>query len=147
MICVIALVVFGILGIFSSTHRKIAKEAFGCVTRRIILKPCTTGLDERLKSKITGSLMKRSPKLASITYKNFELISWFFVVLLIGSIIYSGIGIYNLSIHGTCTPENPDSCILKDTFEKVECTAEECIKGGCIQTEECQGDCNCEECE
>ena len=63
MICIIALVVFGTLGIFSATHRKIAREAFECVFKRINLKPCDSALDKKLKSQITGKLMRKKPKM------------------------------------------------------------------------------------
>lgn len=102
MICFIALIVFGILGIFSATHRIIAKEALDCVLRRVTFRKCTTGLDKRLKSQITGKLMRKSPRTAKIIYKNFELLSWFFTVLLIWSIIQTGISGYNYAVYGNC---------------------------------------------
>jgi len=52
MICVVALIVFGILGIFSAKYRVIAKEAFDCVFRKITLRKCDSRLDSRLKSEI-----------------------------------------------------------------------------------------------
>ncbi len=64
MFCLIALIVFSILGIFSATHRKLAKEAFDCVFRRITLRPCNTGFDQKIKGKIIGKLLNKSPKLA-----------------------------------------------------------------------------------
>lgn len=114
MICILALIVFGILGIFSATHRKIAFEAFDCVFRRLTIRKCTSGLDKRLKSQITGKLMKRSPKIARFAYKNFELISWAFTILLILSIAYSAIGGYNYYIYGNCNGPNDESFCIFD---------------------------------
>jgi heme/copper-type cytochrome/quinol oxidase subunit 2 len=102
MICIIALVVFGVLSIFSVSHRSLAKEAFDCVFRRVTFRPCTSGLDKRLKSNITGKLMKRSPKVAGQVYKHFELISWFFTILMIVSLIVSARGVYFLARYGNC---------------------------------------------
>ncbi|NQV08440.1 thioredoxin domain-containing protein [Candidatus Woesearchaeota archaeon] len=102
MICLLALIVFGVLGIFSATHRIIAKEALDCVFRRVTLRKCTTGLDKRLKSQITGKLMRSHPKTAKTVYKNFEIISWFFTLVLIWSLIQSGISGYNYAIYGNC---------------------------------------------
>jgi len=114
MICLIALVVFGILGIFSATHRKIALEAFECVFKRIRLKPCDSGLDKRLKSQITGRLMRRNPKTARFVYQHFETISWIFTILMLGSIIYSGVGIYNFVRFSNCYGENSqEACVYK----------------------------------
>src|SRR3990167_5657795 len=73
MICILALIVFGILGIFSVKYRIIAKEAFDCVFRRITFRKCTSGLDIRLKAQITGNLMKKAPNIATKVYKNFKI--------------------------------------------------------------------------
>jgi len=109
------LVVFGILGIFSVSYRAIAKEAFDCVFRRITLRKCTTGLDKRLKSQITGKLMKRSPKTAKFVYTYFEAISWFFTILLIASLAYSAYGAYNYVMFGNCNGQQGGFCVY-DVF-------------------------------
>jgi protein-disulfide isomerase len=107
MICFIALFVFGILGIFSATHRKLALEALDCVFRRVTLRKCESRLDKRIKSRITGKLMSKSPKVAGFVFKHFELISWFFTVILILSVVYTGYGFYNYVNYGNCNgPEN-----------------------------------------
>lgn len=113
MICIIALVVFSILGIFSAKYRIIAKEAFDCVFRRITLRKCTSGLDKRLKSQITGTLMRKSPNVGRFIYKNFELISWFFTILLIASLLQSGVSVYNFAMYGNCNgPGSDEFCIF-----------------------------------
>ena len=102
MICFIAMIIFGILGIFSATHRKIAIEAFDCVFRKITLRKCDTGLDTKLKAGITGKLLRNNPKVGKVIYKNFEIISWCFTILLIGSLIWTGISGYNYYVYGNC---------------------------------------------
>jgi protein-disulfide isomerase len=102
MICFIALIVFGILGIFSATHRKIASDAFDCVFKRMTLRKCTTGLDVKLKSDITSKFLEKSPKLGALVYKHFEVISWGFTILMIGSMIWSGVSAYNYYEYGNC---------------------------------------------
>ena len=114
MICLIALVVFGILGMFSVAYRKIALEAFDCVFRRLTIRKCTSGLDKRLKSQIIGRLMRKSPKLARITYKYFEIISWIFTIIMILSIVYTAIGGYNYYLYGNCNGPNEDSFCIFD---------------------------------
>ena len=106
MICLIALVVFGILGIFSASHRVIANEAFDCVFRRITLRKCNTSFDKKMKSKIMGTLIRKSPKTAKTIYKHFEAISWFFTILMIVSFAYSAVGIFNWVTYGNCNGEN-----------------------------------------
>lgn len=111
MICLLALLVFGILAIFSATHRPLFKEALECVFLRIRFKPCKSNLDQRIKASLTGRIMVKSPKLAGFTYKYFEVISWFFTILMIVSLIYSGIAVYNLAVHGNCNGPGPDGTI------------------------------------
>jgi len=75
MICIGALIVFGILGIFSATHRAYAKEAFDCVFRRVTLRPCNTQFDKKMKAKVTAKIMKRSKPTARLVNHNFQTIS------------------------------------------------------------------------
>jgi len=104
MICVIALFVFAVLGIFSARYRPLAKEAFRCTFLKITLRPCETGLDDRIKSKLTAKLLPRAPGAARFVYKNFELLSWAFTLLFFASMAYSAYSLYNLVAYGTCTP-------------------------------------------
>lgn len=116
MICILALIVSGVFGIFSATHRKIAFEAFDCVFRRITLRKCESGLDLRLKSQITGKLMRRNPKIAKFTFKHFETISWIFTIIFILSIVYTVVGGYNYYLYGNCNGPNEEGfCIFDPT--------------------------------
>jgi len=127
MICIIALIVFGILGIFSASYRKLAKEAFDCVFRRITFRKCVSGLDERIKVQVINIFINKSPQTARFIYKNFEVLSWIFTALLILSIVFSGIGLYNYAVYGNCNgPDNSGFCIF-DPFQTQEqkCTIEE----------------------
>lgn len=81
VLCVVALIVFGILGIFSVKYRVLAKEAFDCVARTATLRPCQTGFDTRLKGKIVVGALKVSPGLARALNKNFHLFSVAFTLL------------------------------------------------------------------
>lgn len=114
MICVLALVVFSILSIFGATYRKLAIEAFDCVFRKVTLRKCTSGLDKRLKGGITGRMMKTHPRLAKITYKHFDLISWMFTILLIVSLVYSVYGGVNFYLYGNCNGPNEESFCVFD---------------------------------
>ena len=104
MICIIALFVFAILGIFSARYRDLAKESFRCVFLRLTFRTCETKLDERIKSKLTSKLLRVSPSLAKFVYKRFEILSWIFTIALFASTIYSAYSLYNLFVFGTCDP-------------------------------------------
>jgi len=114
MICLIALIVFGILGIFSAKYRIIAKEALDCVFRRVTLRKCTSGLDKRLKAQITGNLMRKASKVGKFTYRYFEWISWFFTIIMIWSIVQSGIAVYNFVEYGNCNGKQSDEFCIFD---------------------------------
>lgn len=102
MICIIALIVFGVMAIFSAKYRPVAKEALDCVLRRVTFRKCESRLDVRLKGQITGKLMKSHPKVAKFIYKRFEIISWIMLAIMIWSIISSGIAVYNYAMYGNC---------------------------------------------
>ncbi|MBR9676442.1 thioredoxin domain-containing protein [Candidatus Woesearchaeota archaeon] len=114
MICLLALIVFGFLGIFSLKYRVIALEALDCVFRRVTLRKCDTGLDQRLKSQITGNLMRRNPGVGRFMFKHFEVISWFFTILLVLSLAQSGLGIYNFVAYGNCNGKGSDEFCIFD---------------------------------
>jgi protein-disulfide isomerase len=114
MICIIALVVFSILGIFSATHRALAREALDCVFRRVTFRPCTTGFNEKIKGKIVGKLLNRSVLAARVFNKHFELISWVFVVLTIGSTFFVIKGGYNYYFYGSCNGLNKSGFCVFD---------------------------------
>jgi hypothetical protein len=114
MICIAALIVFGILGIFSASKRKIAKEAWDCVGRRLTLRKCSTGLDKRLKAQLTGKLMKKHKKTAKFIYKYFEVFSWIFILLTVWSVAQTGVSVYNFVEYGNCNGPGSNSFCLFD---------------------------------
>jgi len=106
MLCIIALVVFAILGIFSATHRELAWEALDCVTRRVTLRPCTSGFKEKVKSKVLAVLLNRSVFAARVFNRHFELVSWVFIILIILSTVYVVKGAYNFYFYASCNGLN-----------------------------------------
>lgn len=111
VICLVALVVFAILSIFSAKYRLLAKDAFRCVFRMITFRPCDVQLEQRIKSKVTAKLMKGSPTVARVFYKHFKAISWIFTIAFFASLIYSSYGIYNLIVYQACDPSS-STCII-----------------------------------
>lgn len=141
-ICIIAAVVLGIMGVFSAKYRRWAKEAFSCVARRLTLRPCESSFNQRVKAKVTGKLMHRSPGAARLVNKHFEALSWVFTIILFTSLIITSLSVYNLAVYGTCDPANPDQCIIS-----IDPTCGE--PGQCDPECEfpdytaCGGDCSC----
>jgi len=113
MICIIALPVFLILGIFSVRYRILAKEAFECVFRMATFRKCNSKLDQRIKTKITGKILKYHPGTARFFFKNFEILSWIFTIAMIASLVFSAIGVYNYVAYGNCNgPGSTAFCIF-----------------------------------
>ena len=158
MICIIALVVFGIMGIFSASHRQLAKEAFSCVFRRITLRKCETSFDQKMKMKISTKLLKRSPTAGKFVFRHFEAISWAMTLLLVVSLVFSVWGLYNFFAFGNCNGEFAEdgTCIYSDIAKGlggVSCGSEKCAANGCDCDAKgcdapdfiaCEGDCDCQ---
>ena len=106
MACLIALIIFGIMGIFSASHRALAKEAFICVFKRVTFRPCDTGFKEKIKGKILSKLINRSVFLTKVVNKYYELLSWIFFILMVGSTVWVLVGAYNFYVYGSCNGLN-----------------------------------------
>lgn len=106
MACLIALIIFGIMGIFSASHRVLAKEAFSCVFKRATFRPCDTGFKEKIKGKILSKIINRSTFLAKVVNKHYEILSWIFFVLMVGSTVWVFNGVYNFYVYGSCNGLN-----------------------------------------
>lgn len=130
MICIAALIVFAILGIFSLNYRRLAKEAWLCVLRRVRFQPCETQLSEKVRMEIVARILKKSHKGATFINRSFEVLAFIFVILFIGSTILAGRGLYNLVRFKTCDLKNPEECPLapKEACESEEAQKEE-VKG------------------
>lgn len=124
MFCIAALIILSALGVFSARYRGLAKEALDCVLRRVTLRPCITGFDEKMKSRILGSVINRSETAARLLNRNFELLAWVFFLLVLGSGAYSLRGLYLFYVTGSCSGFNQESfCILDPTGESNQVTA------------------------
>ena len=104
MICILALIVFGIFGIFSLSYRKLAIEAFDCMFRRFTLRKCQSGLDQRSRSYLTSKVRIVSPFFAKMLYKQFKLFEFLLFILMIWSVVQSGISGYNFYFHPKWKP-------------------------------------------
>jgi len=124
MPCILALIIFSILGIFSATQRALAKEAFDCVFRRITFRPCNTGFQEKIKGKILSKLIARSTFLAKMVNKHYEILSWIFFILMVGSAIWVFRGGYNFYVYGSCNGLNQSGfCAFDPSGENNKVTA------------------------
>lgn len=133
VICIVALVAFGILGIFSATHRKLFFEALHCLKRNITLRPCETGFDRRMKYSI-ASRFRNYPRAYSFIYRRFNIFSWLLVITLVASFALTARGGYYLVTEKTCSPDNPENCPVAG-LAGYNATAADCEKSFKAETE------------
>lgn len=112
MFCIVAFVIFGILSLFSAHYRTLAKKAWGCVLRKITLKPCDISVQEEIKSRLIGKFILTRPRLAKFIDRFAEAFSWAFVILSVWSLMVVVSSGLNLFVYDTCNPNNPESCAL-----------------------------------
>ncbi|MGB9576986.1 MAG: DsbA family protein [Candidatus Norongarragalinales archaeon] len=112
MICIIALIVFGMLAIFSAKYRPLAAEAFDCVFRRLTLRKCESKLDERIKATLVAKTIPHSPRLARALNKYFEVFSWILVIVTFTSLFFAAQGVYNFVVYGNCNGPEGGFCVF-----------------------------------
>ena len=124
MFCIVAFVVLSILGIFSAANRALAKEALDCVGRRVTLRPCNTGFDEKIKAKILGSVIMRSEAAARFINRFFEPLSWIFFIAMLASTIFAVRGVYLFYVTGSCNGLNSTAfCVFDPNGNNNQVTA------------------------
>jgi predicted DsbA family dithiol-disulfide isomerase len=106
MFCIIAFVVLSIIAIFNVSYRELAREAYDCVFRKITRRPCNTGFKEKMKAKLVGKVLNRSALIAKLLNKHFELLSWILFITTVASIFWTGKGLFNFYMYGSCNGLN-----------------------------------------
>lgn len=129
MFCIVSFIVLSILSIFSASNRELAREALSCVGRRVTLRPCNTGFDEKMKAKILGVVITRSEKTARFLNKFFEPIAWFFFILFVVALLFFGRGLYLFYTTGSCNGVNAAGfCVFDPTGKNNEVSTIESCK-------------------
>ena len=119
MLCIFYVAAFGVLGIFSASHRKLFFESLECVKSTFTHQPCETQVDQKIKVSVTHKIFKRSPWLAKYFNQYFRAISWILIVLtLVTGILTAKVG-YDLLVYGTCTPSDPSGCSISQVDKLV----------------------------
>jgi len=119
VLCFIALPIFLILGIFSVKYRILARDAFECIGRIVTFRKCKSQLDDRIKSHLTGKIIRISPSLGRFIHKRFPIISIIFIILMIVSLFFSFTGLINYLKYGNCNGPEDDGgfCIYSNILE------------------------------
>jgi hypothetical protein len=121
VLCLLALPIFAVLSIFSVKYRKLTKDSLECLFKTVTLRKCSSGLDDRIRSDVTGTFLKYSPSTARFFYKNYKIISWIILILFLWSTYASGVGIYNYAVHGNCNgPQSTAFCVIKEVGDAAK---------------------------
>ena len=118
VLCLLALPIFAVLAIFSVKYRKLTKDSLECLTKTVTFRKCSSGLDDRIRSDITGTFLKFSPKTARFFYKHYKVISWIILILFLLSTYYSAVGVYNYAKYGNCNGEQSTAFCIINSAEK-----------------------------
>lgn len=126
VLCWLVLPVFAFLGIFSVKYRRLTKESLECLFKTMTFHRCDSGLDQKIKSRVSGQLLKFSPGLARGFYKHYKIISLILLIVFLWSTYSSGIAVYNYVVHGTCNgPDSSAFCVFNSfggsESESVNC--------------------------
>ncbi|MBU0760895.1 MAG: hypothetical protein KJ858_04340 [Nanoarchaeota archaeon] len=117
MLCWIALPVFAFLGIFSVKYRRLTRESLECLFKTATFQKCRSGLDDRIKSKISGNLLRFSPGTARFFYKNYKAISFILLIVFLWSTYASGTAVYNYVKYGNCNGFDEDGFCILDVID------------------------------
>lgn len=118
VLCLLALPIFLFLGIFSIKYRKLARDSLHCMFNTVTFRKCHSGLDDRIKSQITGHLLRFSPPTARVVYKHYKIISWLVLILFVWSAYEGSVGTYNYVKYGNCNgPESTGFCLFDPSGE------------------------------
>ncbi len=134
VLCWIALPVFAFLGIFSVKYRQLTKESLECLFRTVTLGKCKSGLDDRIKSQISGKILKFSPRTARFFYRNYKVISFLLLVVFLWSTYAGAMGVYNYAVYGNCNGPDSDGFCILDPVGENRATCE--ISNSVINNEE-----------
>ena len=120
VLCWIALPILAMLSIFSAKYRRLTKESFECLFKTIVFKKCQSKLDQKIRSDISGTILRFSPSLAKAVYKYYIIFTLAFMALFIWSLIIGGIGVYNYVQYGNCNgPDSDGFCIFDPSGQYV----------------------------
>ncbi len=115
LLCLIALLVFSVLSLFSAKYKKLAKEAWKCAFNAVTLRPCDASAANALRVEVVSALAPKSKTAARFVNKHFLALSYILVFLTFASFAYSAVSIYNFYFYGNCEgPQAKGACILND---------------------------------
>ncbi len=112
MPCIVAFLVLLVTSAFSARHRKLLKQSWGCVTRRVTFRACDSSFKDDVKTSLLAPVALRAPRLVRPASGAIEVAAWVTVLTLVVSGFLVARGGLNLLAYGTCDKQNPSACSL-----------------------------------
>ncbi len=120
MFCIAAFIVLVIIGVFSAKYRRLLKKSWGCVARKLTLRPCDTTFKNELKSRMLARVAVRRPQYLKAANIGIEVGAFLKVLLTVLSLYVAVKSGLNLYVYGTCNPSNAASCSLGSEACSIE---------------------------
>lgn len=123
MVCIAAFIVLLLLSlslpVLRLFNKKLAdsiwknlKAAWGCVGRRVTLRPCDTSFKQDIENAVLKKALRRSPKLVKPTKIAIEVVAALIIIVTVWSllvVVKSGLSLY---VYGTCDVRRPSACSI-----------------------------------
>ena len=61
---------------------------------------------------VSSWFLRKNEKIGGFVFRRFEILNWIFVILFLASAIYVGRSAYFYYKFGSCTPEEPQNCVI-----------------------------------
>ena len=123
VLCWIALPVFAFLSIFSVRYRRLARESLKCLFKTAVMQKCDSELNQKIRSDISGRLMKISPGISKLFYNYYKIITFVLLIVILLSAYFSIAGIYNYIKYGSCNGPSSDGFCIFDPTGKNSATS------------------------
>lgn len=123
MICIAAFIVLALLSlslpVLRLFNKKLAdsiwknlKAAWGCVGRRVTLRPCDTSFKQDIENAILRKVLRKNPALVRPAKIAIEVVAALIIIVTIWSllvVVKSGLSLY---VYGTCDVRRPSACSI-----------------------------------
>ena len=112
MLCIVSFFILLVLSIFSAPKRKLLKQSWSCVTRRVTFRACDASFAHDIRTKVLAPVALKVPRLVRPLSGLITLAAWVTIISLVSMMYIVLRGGLNLIAYGTCDRAEPEACLL-----------------------------------
>lgn len=112
MLCIVSFFILLILSIFSAPKRKLLKQSWSCVTRRVTFRACDASFAHDIRTKALAPVALKAPRLVRPLSGLITIAAWVTIISLVSMVYIVLRGGLNLIAYGTCDKAEPEACLL-----------------------------------